>query len=384
MSLKAEATKILARSQPEEFPDYFKSLSRTSLKDLLLSLSPEDQKKVALVLLSPNPIPFATRVTDPFDVCDLMPRFFAERSGVNKGEKKYVLSVFEFDWETREYIPVSDHERAKYKTVIIPGKSDYFSIEDTGVTKWENFVPRKIMTLPKGVYESLSAFEDGSFFFYSKKTLFKLACDEKLSSIVLPFRVSYVFPLESDKLLASPAREKEASVILTRNLEVIRTIELLPARMQLSKTKFVTPSPKGVSKVWRYTPEGSVELQEVPGVETNLFHDTLICSEEGRPEFSSVWRFEGEYRKMQTIKTNGNPNSIGSSLFSVEPDMGGMGTGLWKLGHFGVRKFQEVSELNYPELLPSTKNTRTPLVRKLEKYMSSSPVEIVDIVVGFL
>lgn len=57
---------------------------------------------------------------------------------------------------------------------------------------------------------------------------------------------------------------------------------------------------------------------------------------------------------------------------------------LYKLGQFGFKKIGELPG-NKCYTLPSTKKSRSGLVKKLETQMGVAiPVELVDIVVGFL
>lgn len=388
---KSEARLLLAQASDPTLLDFLNKLSGKKIKRLLLSLEPDDFKKAAHLLLNPDPIPFAVSSEDVFKYIELMPRFMVSR--IKKVEEKYFHfdSVYEFDEENKEYNAVEEHKTARGRTVMIPGSSSFYSIVGYKVVLWVNFKPRVVAHLAReyygkriksDTYDLLLALEDGTLFISELLSLIRISPGGEIISIDTEDTVHRAFPLEGDKILTSSDGLKQCDVY-TRDLELVRTIKAPDAHFQLSSTKFATWEEKK-SLIWRYTdsPEGFTPLQTLPRININLYHDTLIC-EEG--EMQSVWRFTGkEYEKLQEIKLGVYLDSLGSSLFSEEK--GGLVENhrLWKVGHFGVKSFQEILHITTAHPLPSTKKSRSYLVNKLRDQMLKVPVEVVDVVVGFL
>lgn len=408
--VEEKAKELIDNSSTKAIGEVIKGLSRHEVKEIFLALGPEDLATVSRILAGEDTILFAARGEDSLELCDLMPRMMVERIVRGQNVLSYYPDIYEFDTTQKQYVKVRGSDELLYKKkedltyrgdisliAFIPGTEDFVTLDGKEAFEWVNFEPRLIATSEKENSELLLVLRDGTVFIVERKKLGEVSSGDSILVEIAPnynvfsvetgINIIRAFPL-GDNILVSGERSAE---IRDLNLELLHSFDLPEVVFQLSPTKFVLDDPENKGKEWkdmkslisRY--KGGAEfqtLQKVPKVKGHISHDTLICTEEYK---SVILKFDGKkYIQIVGVRLGDYTFPVGTSLVHTYPAGGYTRTKLWKLGRFGIREFQEISGAKTCHFLPSTPQSRKYLVDKLGTLLGKIPVELVDIVVGFL
>lgn len=419
----------------EQAEQFIKNADYATLRRAVGALPPDELRKffldlpqVTLACASremgeKNPLALAKKGEDPLDLVDLMPRLLIER--VEKRPGKDTLTkgdIYEFDEISRHYIKTGEKIVPAEGMVFVPGMEIYMSLSRNYVWEWINFEGFSLAVLPENHerYEILCIIPKEAVFLVGRRgkrgrskvdiSLFRVTSENNWVEVKTGMGIVGVFPLESDKILVSGI-ERKAEIRSLRMLTLLDKISLPPVSIQISPIDFAVslPEEEGMSRIQRYTGRtgdpfrsdprvgfedpvlttGSVfkVLQTIPSVKIVLEPNTLLCSDSCFPYSHSLWKRksrDSEYEEIMTVSVQGHAFGLGSSLtYTVSGGGTDSQVNLQKLGRFDAKNFQVFPGRKCHTLSP-TKSSRRGLVDKLKGPMEAIPLDVVDVVVGFL
>lgn len=392
--LKKQATQFIDGADYETLKRIVVGLSPDELRKSFLDLSPGVFTAASKEMGEKHSLLFAKKGDNPLDVLDLMPRLFIERQekNITKGD------TYQFDEKERHYIKTQEEETPDGSMTFVPGTERIISVARNLVYEQVDTKSQRFVILPETTvnkrYEILLVTQQGVVFLAGRRSkvkssfdtsLFRITSRDNWTEVKTGMGILRVFLLEDDKILIS-GTENKAEIRSLGMLTLLDKVSLPPVGIQISPTDFATSPPEG-ERIQRYADGEFKVLQTIPSVKIVLEPNALLCSDSTFPYSHSLWKRksrDSRYEEITTISLQGHATGLGSSLTYTSYFTGkDAQVNLQKLGRFDSKTLQVIPGKKC-HVLPSTKSSRKGLVGKLKDFMETIPVELVDLIVGFM